>query len=75
MLYTSDINQLLTRWEAGLSQHSPDYKIGVRDCIYDLKRLIDADFVEEILEKESFEQQLADSYLSTIEAHDALLCS
>lgn len=75
MLYTSDINQLLSKWEAGLDNHSSDYKIGVRDCIYDIQHLITESLQEEALEEEAFYQQLSDSYLSTIEAHDALLCS
>lgn len=79
MLYDSDINGLLSQWEARLncpeSDDSPSYKDALRDCIYDVKSIIDADFTEEILEREAFEQQLADNYLSTIEAHDALLCS
>ena len=64
MLYESDISQLLTRWEAGLEKQSSDYKIAVRDCIYDLKGLIDkqqeleAVAVERETANEAFEQQL-----------------
>lgn len=59
MLYESDISQLLTRWEAGLDKHSSDYKIAVRDCIYDLRGLIDKQHEEEsICANEAFEQQL-----------------
>jgi len=61
MLYESDISQLLTRWEAGLANQSSDYKIAVRDCMYDLKGLIDEQHKQEaetMDAKESFEQQL-----------------
>ena len=58
MLYESDINQLLSQWEAGLSRHSPDYKVAVRDCIYDLKCLIERNFSDEIMANEAFEQQV-----------------
>lgn len=58
MLYESDISQLLTRWEAGLDKQSPDYKIAVRDCIYDLRMLVDKQFQEEAMAAESFEQRL-----------------
>ena len=60
MLYESDINRLLTQWESDLDKHSPDYKLAIRDCIYDIKCLIDKQFAEEALAEESFEQQFAE---------------
>lgn len=77
MLYDSDLNQLLTQWSErlGFQTAKQEYKDAVSDCIYDLKCLIDKGFEEEALANEAFEQQLADSYLSTIETHDALLLS
>lgn len=77
MLYESDLNKLLGQWTERLDFQTAkqEYKDAVRDCIYDLKCLLDKNFEEEALAEEAFEQQLADNYLSTIEAHDALLYS
>ena len=60
MLYESDINNLMTQWEErlcflGVSQ---SYKDGIRDCMYDLKTLMDKNLEEEALANEAFEQQL-----------------
>ena len=60
MLYESDINNLMTQWEErlcflGVSQ---SYKDGIRDCMYDLKTLMDKNLEEEALASEAFDQQL-----------------
>jgi hypothetical protein len=60
MLYESDINNLMSQWEErlcflGISQ---SYKDGIRDCMYDLKTLMDKNLEEEALANEAFEQQL-----------------
>ena len=60
MLYESDINNLMSQWEErlcflGVSQ---SYKDGIRDCMYDLKTLMDKNLEEEALANEAFEQQL-----------------
>lgn len=60
MLYESDLNTLLTQWEVRLDKQSSDYKDCLRDCIYDLKSLIDRNFADELLASEAFEQQLAE---------------
>ena len=60
MVYESDLNNLLSQWQE--ITHRPlvdtSYKDAVRDCIYDLKTLVDKQFQEEIMAKEAFEQQL-----------------
>ena len=61
MLYESDINSLFDKWETHLIDQSQDYKIAVRDCIYDLKCLIDKLDEEEALAHESFQESLKDS--------------
>ena len=78
MLYNSDINSLLSQWESSLSNHTPDYKIAVRDCIYDLKTLMDRITDEEIAslnpgnyllpqeELDTYLSQEADSCLSSM---------
>ena len=53
MLYNSDINGLLSQWEDRLKGQSPDYRIAVSDCIYDLKCLMDKQLADE-----AFEHQL-----------------
>ena len=58
MLYESDINGLLSKWEAHLDSQPSEYKIGVRDCIYDLRCLMDKNHEEEALAQEAFEQTL-----------------
>ena len=60
MLYESDINNLMSQWEErlcflGVSQ---SYKDGIRDCMYDLKTLMDKNLEEEALANEAFDQQL-----------------
>lgn len=60
MLYESDINNLMSQWEErlcflGISQ---SYKDGIRDCMYDLKTLMDKNLEEEALANEAFDQQL-----------------
>ena len=56
MVLESDISSLMDKWESNLSNQSPDYKIAVRDCIYDLKCMIDRQMEEEA--DDAFEQQL-----------------
>ena len=60
MVYESDISNLLSQWQKIADRPLVDtsYKDAVRDCIYDLKMLIDKQFQEEIMAKEAFEQQL-----------------
>ena len=71
MLYESDVSSLLSQWQKELKESTDaSYKDGLRDCIYDLTMLLDERFKEEILAKEAWEQQMADDYLATIEAHD-----
>lgn len=58
MLYESDINKLLSNWEASLKSHTEDYRIAIRDCIYDLRCLMNKQHDEEMLYEEVVEQQL-----------------
>ena len=58
MLYSSDINSLLSQWETNMEGQTPDYKDAVRDCIYDLRCLMDKNFLDEAESSDSFEQQL-----------------
>lgn len=74
MLYESDLNKLLSQWteRLGFQTAKQEYKDALRDCIYDVKCLVDKNFEEETLAREAWEQQMADDYLATIEAHDRL---
>ena len=60
MLYSSDFNGLLARWDAETkdSHREQSYKDAVRDCIYDLRCMIDDKFAEEMLAQEAWEQQM-----------------
>lgn len=53
MLFDGDIRGLITQWESRMCNQTPDYKVAVSDCIYDLNSLMDKEFADEI-----FEQQL-----------------
>ena len=65
MLYDSDLSNLLSQWQEIAARPFVDssYKDGVRDCIYDLKCLVDKQFQEECLANEAFEQQLKEDEL------------
>ena len=65
MLYDSDLNKLLDQWIERLSFQTAkqEYKDALRDCIYDLKCLVDKQFQEECLANEAFEQQLKEDEL------------
>lgn len=60
MLYESDINSLLSQWQERLNFQTAEqpYKDAIRDCIYDVRMLMDENFKEEMLAREAFEQQL-----------------
>ena len=60
MLYSNDFNGLLARWdkETKDSHREQPYKDAVRDCIYDLRCMIDDKFAEEMLVQEAWEQQM-----------------
>lgn len=60
MLYDSDVNALLSQWQEVANRPFVDssYKDAVRDCIYDLRMLVDKQFQEEVMAAESFEQRL-----------------
>lgn len=81
MLYESDLNKLIDQWtdRLGFQTAQQEYKDAVRDCIYDLKMLIDKQFQEEIMSNEAFEQQLKrdeklwDEYISGVYAGDGVV--
>ena len=59
MIYESDIDKLINQWvENPVFKSEPQYKDAVMDCIYDLRKLMDKNFIDEILAHEAFEEQL-----------------
>lgn len=60
MIYNSDVETLLQQWESRIhiATNSQDYNDGLRDCAYDLRCLIDNNYAEEALARESFDQRL-----------------
>lgn len=59
MIYESDIDELISKWvESPVFKAEPQYKDAVMDCIYDLRKLMDKNFTDEILAHEAFEEQL-----------------
>lgn len=73
MVYICDLQQLIREWlERMNTAQPPSYKDALRDCIYDLNQLVDRAIEEEFDYKEMVESQIADSYLSSMEAHEAV---
>jgi len=72
MIYISDLQQLVNSWQGRVdsSIYPSSYKDGVMDCIYELNQLISKSIDEEIAYNEFLDSE-ADSYLSSIEAHEA----
>ena len=80
-----NINSLLSQWEGRLSQeYDTSYKDALRECIFELKSMIDEEHLEDALAWEQemlnnmpsneildyLQSQEADSYLSSMEAHE-----
>lgn len=79
MAHPTNINNLLHIWQGRLqdSQFSTEYREAIGDCIYELQEVLNYSWQEEYINSlppEEVEQYLheqeADSYLSTIEAHE-----
>lgn len=84
MVQESDISNLISIWEQRLSNtlYSNDYKIAIKECLFDLKKVLDTpktyeEFIDSIVAnlpseevEEYLREQEADSYLSSIEAHE-----
>lgn len=59
MVYESDIDKLINQWvDSSAFKLDQQYRDAVLDCIYDLRKLMDCNFQEEILAHEAFEEQL-----------------
>lgn len=72
MIYEGDLSILTNMWKERMQSPKYDagYKDALRDCIYEMDSLI-----ESLLEPEEdiqryLDEQNADAYLSTIEAHE-----
>lgn len=72
MLYITDVQQLVSHWLERLETETQPqaYRDALSDCIYDLHSLVDKALMEELDYKEMLEEQYADSYLSSSEAHE-----
>ena len=83
MINLSQINSLLTQWEERknssvcLTAYQRAYNDGLRDCIYDLQCLTKDVLETEILDsmpseeiQKMIDEQEADNYLASIEAHE-----
>lgn len=73
MIYTSDLQQLVSAWkERATSAAQPtSYKDALNECIYDLDQLVDNSIIEEIDYQDMVDSWEADTYLSSMEAHEA----
>ena len=72
MICISDLQQLVDRWQERHDSclYPQSYKDALLDCIYEVNQLVNRSINEE-LSYQDYLQQEADSYLSTIEAHEA----
>lgn len=73
MILVSDLQQLISTWQerANNSSQPFDYKNGVGECIFDLSHLI-THSIDEELDYQDFLEQEADSYLSSMDAHESV---
>lgn len=59
MIYESDIDGIISKWlDSTAFKQDQQYRDAVMDCIYDLRKLMDKNFTDEILAHEAFEEQL-----------------
>ena len=72
MIYPSDLNNLISQWTQRMSNsaYPQPYRDALFECCYDLQKVITDSFEDEIAAREAFESQMADDYLSTLEAHE-----
>lgn len=72
MLYNVDITNLISQWQtrANAFGDSTDYALAIHECMFDLNNLLTKSIDEE-LSYQDFLQMEADSYLSSIEAHES----
>ena len=72
MIYSSDINQLISEWTEMLDNpiYPQPYKDALFECCYELNKLVDKSIKEELEYNDMIESSIADSYLSSIEAHE-----
>jgi hypothetical protein len=63
MIYISDLEELLSNWEKTCSKehNNPEYLIGIKECIADLRNLINDHY------KKEAEEMVADNYLASME--------
>ena len=73
MITVFDVQQLISKWQERIDNPSQPfaYKNGIGECIYDLNCLISRSIQEE-LTYEDFLSMEADSYFSSMEAHEAI---
>ena len=71
MIYVADLQKLMSSWQERMeSPVQPSaYKDALSECIYDLNNLI-LRAIEDELTYQDFLDMEADSYLSSMEAHE-----
>ena len=72
MIYPSDISKLISEWteRMGNTTYPQPYRDALAECAYELGKILTDFFEEEINAREYLEQQKADSYWASIEAHE-----
>ena len=73
MIYESDIQDLMSEWIARSNspKYSDEYQKAMSECAFELRCTLDALFEEEMKARQYLDEQYADEYLATIEAHEA----
>jgi hypothetical protein len=72
MFYESDITNLVTQWNDRASNpiYDDSYRKAVAECAYELNTALLKAFEEEVNAWEFLDEQYADEYLSSLEAHE-----
>lgn len=72
MINMSDINALITQWTQRLGNltYPQAYRDALLECSYELNKLLTNSIDEEIKAREMIDEQQADEYLSSLEAHE-----
>ena len=72
MFLESDVTGLITQWNerADNPAYDDSYRKAVAECAYELNAALLKLFEEEINAREYLDEQYADGYLSSLEAHE-----
>lgn len=75
MVYITDLQNLISQWveRVGNAAYDSPYREGLSECAYELNCLINKTLIDSMTRQDALDyilSQEADSYLSSIEAHE-----